>query len=214
MRGRLATVVALLTTGAAAGWSDDGLRRLERLGSAIREHSAWTSSYHQEYLPAGMDLGEETEGMVWIAWPDRALFDTGSPPVRRLGLDGRKVRLLDLEVPSCDDHTLSDEEWSRVPLAAVLDPRAAVEQFTVLAAGDDGVVLVPRDAGGISRVIVRAGPGGLPREVVVEDPQGATNRLVFDDWRPVAGPSGGAWLPAPPSDLECVQDAGAASSPG
>jgi hypothetical protein len=123
-----------------------------------------------------------------------------------MGLEGRLVRLVDAGVPSCDEHRLDDDEWARVPLAAVLDPRGAVDRFTVLEHGDHGFVLVPREPGGVDRVEVVLGEDDLPDEVVVIDPQGATNRLRFADWYGAVGPPDGSWLPEPPPGLECVSD--------
>ena len=113
-----------------------------------------------------------------------------------MGLEGRLVRLLDLEVPSCDDHQLDDDEWSRIPLAAVLDPRGAVDRFTIL-----------EQPGGVDRVEVTLGDDNLPSEVVIVDPQGSTNRLRFTRWEPADGPPEYGWLPTPPAGLECVSDA-------
>jgi hypothetical protein len=123
-----------------------------------------------------------------------------------MGLEGRLVRLVDLEVPSCDEHQLDDDEWVRVPLAAVLDPQRAVDRFTVLELGARGFTLVPREPGGVDRVEVVLGENDLPNEVVVVDPQGATNRLRFSAWRPAKGPLDGSWLPKPPTGLVCIAD--------
>ena len=202
--GMAACIAAALVAPVAA--QDSGISRLETLGSALRGEAAWRADYHQEYLPAGMETGEEVTGTVWVAWPDRALFRSGSPAQRLMGLEGRRVRLLDLEVESCDEHVLNDDEWARVPLAAVLDPGGAVTHFTVLARGERGIVLAPREPGGVDRVEVVLGNDDLPIEVVVVDPQGATNRLRFIDWRPADGPPDGQWLPPSPPDLSCVTD--------
>ena len=118
------TAAAFAATTAA---QDSGISRIEALGASLRGAAAWHADYHQEYLPAGMDAGEELNGEVWVAWPDRALFLTGSPLQRLMGLEGRRVRLLDLEVESCDEHILNDDEWARIPLAAVLDPGSALD---------------------------------------------------------------------------------------
>jgi hypothetical protein len=114
---------------------------------------------------------------------------------------------VDLEVSSCDEHRLTDEEWSRVPLAAVLDPRGAVERFSVLEHGEKGFALVPREPGGIDRVEVTLGSNDLPIQVVVLDPQGATNRLRFSGWRAADSQPEGGWLPQAPPGVECVDDA-------
>ena len=121
-----------------------------------------------------------------------------------MGLEGRRVRLVDLEVQSCEDHTLSETEWERIPLVAVLDPSRAVERFTVTLDGG-WLVLVPREPQGVARVRVRTGADGLPAEVVVEDVSGAVNRFRFSGWRAAPAPEGG-WLPQPPAGLECLQD--------
>ena len=202
--GAVAAALVVLAIPAVA--QDSGITRLEVLGRALRSAPVWRAEYRQEYLPAGMDEGEVVNGVVWAAWPDRALFRTDAPAQQRMGLEGRMVRLLDLEVPSCDQHVLSDEEWARVPLAAVLDPRGAVEHFTVLEMGDRGITLVPREPGGVDRVQVVLGDGDLPAEVVIVDPQGATNRLTFSKWQKSDAPPDGRWLPEPPSDLECIED--------
>ena len=182
---------------------------LEALNSALRDQPAWQAEYTQKYVAAGMRTGDEVSGVVFLAYPDRALFRTVAPPGQMMGLEGRLVRLVDLEVPSCDDHHLDVDEWARVPLAAVLDPQSAVDRFTILDHGDRGFSLVPREPGGVDRVDVILGNGDLPDEVVVVDPQGATNRLRFTVWRPADGPPGGSWLPEPPPGLECVGDDGA-----
>ena len=153
-----------------------------------------------------MGAGDKVSGVVAVAWPDRALFRTTGPTVQMMGLEGRLVRLVDLDIPSCDEHLLDDDEWSRIPLAAVLDPGGAVDRFTVLEHGARGFVLVPREPGGVDRVEVVLGVDDLPEEVVVVDPQGATNSLTFTSWRPSNGPPDGAWLPQPPAGLECISD--------
>jgi len=179
---------------------------LERISEAVRSRPAWKVSYVQEYVPAGMTAGETVSGTLVLAWPDRALFTEGEPPVRSMGLEGRKVRLVDLEARSCDDHVLTDREWTRIPLVAMLDPAKALDRFS-LAVSEDALVLVPREPGSIARTTVRPGPDGLPSEVTVEDVSGAINRFRFSGWRPASGlPEG--WLPEPPEGVTCVSDDG------
>lgn len=202
-------VSAALTPGAVA--QESGMLALEALGSALRGSPAWQADYRQEYIAAGMTAGETANGVVVAAWPDRALFRTVDPQTQMMGLDGRLVRLVDLTIPSCDEHLLGDDEWARIPLAAaVLDPRSAIDRFSVLEHGTQGFTLIPREPGGVDRVEVSLGDDDLPNEVVVVDPQGATNRLHFTAWRPTDGPPNGSWLPQPPPGLECVSD----ESPG
>ncbi len=200
--GLAAAVIGALAAVAGGG----GMEALEELGSALRSAPAWQCEYRQEYISAGMSAGEVVDGEVLAAWPDRALFHTGDPTTQLMGLDGRIVRLVDLLVPSCDEHLLDDDEWARIPLAAILDPPSALDHFAVLERGEHGFTLVPREPGGVARVEVFLNDENLPREVVVIDPQGATNRLVFTNWRSSDGPPGGSWLPDAPPGLDCVVD--------
>ena len=201
----LAAAVAAVLVATVAGGSG-GMVALEQLGGALRSAPAWQSEYTQEYISAGMSSGEVLVGEVLAAWPDRALFHTGNPITQLMGLDGRVVRLVDLSVPSCDDHLLDEDEWARIPLAAVLDPRSALDHFTVLGHGEHGFALVPREPGGVAHLEVVLNDANLPQEVVVVDPQGATNHLRFTGWRRADGPPGGSWLPEPPAGLDCVGD--------
>lgn len=194
---------------AASGSGAGALDVLEALGSTLRERPAWTAAYRQTYLPAGMSEGEEAGGTVWVAWPDRARFRTLWPAPREMALDGRLVRLVDGELGSCDEQLVGDEEWARVPLAAVLDPRGAVDRFVLTTDGDGAVVLTPREPGGVARVELRVGEDGLPAEVVVIDVQGARNRLLFEGWTATQGPPEGRWLPEPPPGTECTGAPGA-----
>lgn len=205
---RSPTLVVAMSVMVAAGVlaQGSGMASIEALSTALRDSPAWQADYRQEYVAAGMTAGEEIMGEVTVAWPDRALFRAGRPVQQMMGLEGRLVRLVDLEVPSCDDHQLDDDEWSRVPLAAVLDPAGSVDRFTVLGLGERGFTLVPREPGGVDRVEVVLGPDNLPAVVIVVDPQGATNRLDFSGWRPAQGPVDGSWLPDPPPGLECIAD--------
>ncbi len=200
-----AALVGLMAWNSATA-GDQGMTALTALGDALRGSEAWRADYTQEYIAAGMGAGEVLAGVVTVAWPDRALFLTGDPVVQMMGLEGRDVRLVDLEVPSCDEHVLGDDEWSRVPLAAVLDPTGAVEHFAVLEREPNGFILVPREPGGVDRVEVALGGSSLPLEVLIVDPQGATNRLQFSQWTATDPPSDGRWLPSPPAGLECIAD--------
>ena len=202
--GLAAAVTGVLAASAAAG--SGGMDALQQLGGALRSAPAWHGEYTQEYISAGMSSGEVLVGEVLAAWPDRALFRTGDPTSQLMGLDGRVVRLVDPSVPSCDEHLLDDDEWARIPLAAVLDPHSALDHFTVLEHGEHGFALVPREPGGVARLEVVLNDANLPQEVVVIDPQGATNRLRFTSWRSSDGPPGGSWLPEAPPGLDCIGD--------
>jgi hypothetical protein len=200
----VAVAFSSLASVLAASAADDGpLALLEQLAETLRRQPAWSSDYHQDFVPAGMTVGEEVDGRVRVAWPDQALFESGQPVIRLMGLEHRLLRLVDLDLPSCETHVLSDEEWARIPLAAVLDPRAALDEFTILDTGARAFTLVPRQPGGVARVEVVLGDDNLPQQVTVIDPQGAVNRLDFSGWRPSAPPASG-WLPEAPSGVECV----------
>jgi len=203
---------ALLLWGAAASGAGPGdpvpgdqqaIDRLAALGAAFRSRPVWTASYRQEYVPAGMRQGESASGSVWIAWPDRALFVTVEPAPRTMALEGRKVRLIDLELKTCEEHVLSDEEWERIPLVAVLDPRHALDHFRVKPGEGGRLALEPLERGGVARVEVVVGSSGLPSEVTVVDIQGAVNHLWFTGWTGASGPPGGRWMPAPPAGVTC-----------
>lgn len=183
--------------------------RLDLLNRSLAAHEGWQAEFEQEYIPAGMTMGEPAAGQVWLAWPDRALFHTGSPPIRLMGLAGRTVRLVDLRDETCDEHVLTDREWERVPLAAVLDPRGAQLHFAVEDGEGNAIVLIPKEPGGVDRVELVLGDDDLPAEVVIRDPQGAVNRMTFSEWAPSTAPPEGRWLPEPPSGVECVADQGA-----
>jgi hypothetical protein len=202
------TVVIAFAVASSIGAQESGMSALEALNAALRAEPAWQAEYSQEYVAAGMGAGDEVSGVVVVGFPDHALFRAIAPPGQMMGLEGRSVRLVDSEVPSCEEHQLDDDEWARVPLAAVLDPPSAVDRFTVLGLGANGFTLVPREPGGVDRVEVVLGDNDLPVEVVVVDPQGATNRLRFTSWRPAEGPPDGKWLPEPPPGLECISDDG------
>jgi len=203
----LLLLVPLLAAFGLPAFADDaGVARLEALGEAMRRHEAWTAEYRQEYVAPGMSAGEEQSGEVWAAWPLRALFVARDPEARALGLDGRRVRLVDFEVGSCDDHQLTDEEWQRVPLAALLDPRGTSAQFSVEVAPGGEIVLEPRSPGGVMRVEVSLDATHLPVLFVVVDAQGAVNRVRFSGWSP--SPSPASWVPEPPPGVVCTDTEG------
>ena len=202
----LLPVIVFMASGTAMAERDPAMERLQALGVALQTRETWTASYSQDYVPSGMTLGERVVGQVWVSWPDKALFSTGKPPIRWMGLKGRQVRLSDFENLSCDDHHLSDREWERIPLIAVLDPKAALEQFSIAAEGERGMILLPRQTGGVARVEIAVGQNGLPEQIVISDPQGAVSTFEFTDWQAADGPPGGDWLPKPPEGVPCISD--------
>lgn len=212
----LVAAVAWTARCRAAGPASDraGLQMLAELGTRLKTRTVWTAAYRQTFIPVGMASGEEVNGRIWIGWPDRALFKSGDPVNRIMGLAGRRVRLVDLADSSCEDHTLTDDEWQRIPLVAVLDPTAALKHFAVTVDADHRLVLAPIRVGGVRRVELEMGDDGMPAEVVVLDPQGAVNRFTFRSWHGGdRGPAGG-WIPAPPRDIPCTAMDDRAADPG
>jgi len=213
MTGRMKVAAAIVFAVTAIGFSnvqgqDRAMDRLEALNHALSDAAAWHAEFDQEYIPVGMTMGEKAHGQVWLAWPDRAIFHTGEPPFRLMGLKGRTVRLVDLADETCDEHQLSDREWERVPLAAVLDPRGALTHFDIAEGSDFGIILIPKEPGGVDRVEVILGEDDLPNEISIWDPQGAVNCLEFSGWKKSKEPPHGAWLPAAPANVECATDPG------
>lgn len=200
------TAIGVICAGATGAEVDPAMDRLQAVGIALKVRNTWSADYQQEYLLPGTTVGEVVSGTVWISWPDKALFATGDPVQRWMGLAGRQVRLLDLEMESCDDHLLTAEEWERIPLVAVLDPDNALARFTIVAEGERGLVLIPREEGGVARVVIETGSDGLPAKVVVIDSQEATSTFVFTSWEPSSGPPNGLWLPESPEGIPCIGD--------
>lgn len=205
---------ATLAMGSVSVAQDAGgaIGRVEALGRVLQQHPVWRAAYDQVYLAPGMTIGDRAAGTVWLAWPDRTRFATNVGAAQEMGLEGRRVRLVDPLTPSCEEHQLSDDEWARIPLSVVLDPRRAVDRFVVDALGDDGFVLLPREPGGVARVEVRLGADGMPAEVVVVDAQEARNRLRFNDWAAAEPPPNG-WLPPVPAGIECATEPYALRAP-
>lgn len=201
VRRALAGAALVAAAVGPTAWAAGPVERLHEVAEALRSRPVWRADYVQAYIPAGLSGGEEVVGTVRLAWPDRALFTTGDPVVRRMGLDGRRVRLVDLEVSSCEDHRLTDDEWARVPLVALLDPDGAVDRF-ILASDGDRLTLTPREPGGVQQVTVTVGDDGLPAEVAVHETGGSVNRFTLSGWRAGRAPEGG-WLPRPPAGVEC-----------
>jgi len=181
------------------------LEKLESLAQLLQTHQLWQAQYAQEYIPAGMEFGEEVSGSLWLAWPDRLLFVQNKPEKRTMGFQGRQLRLVDPVAGSCDEHRMTQEEWERIPLVAILDTGQAVEHFSILEK-DGAITLLPHEKGGVERVELRIGKDGLPRELLITDPQGAISRFKFSDWQAAREIPGGKWLPDPPKGITCVGD--------
>lgn len=203
MRRMLTAAVLVAAAATTIGADDDpAIERLTALGEAMRSQPVLSSEYVQVNLPAGMSLGDEVRGRVWVSWPDRALFVWGDPEVGQMGLDGRRTRVLDRETGTCDDHHLTEEEWQQVPLAAVLEPAAAMDRFVVIARDHGGFDLIPRESGGVDRIEVELDGESFPTRLVITNPQGGTNTFEFGGWKVADAPRQG-WLPDPPRGVEC-----------
>lgn len=187
-------------------WSGAPMESLEKLAQHFQSHPIWRADYSQEYIPAGMDEGEFVSGRLWLAWPDKLLFIQDRPEKRSMGFEGRKLRLVDEEAGSCDEHLMSQEEWERIPLMAILDTRLAVEHFSILESAPGEISLIPHEKGGVDRVEIFVGDAGMPRMLTLTDPQGALSRFKFSEWKEASSHPGESWLPAPPEGVECVGD--------
>ena len=197
----VAGVLGVLVAVCSAVADDDSLGKLVALRAALQAEAVWQVPFTQEYVPAGFSEGDRVTGQLWLQWPDRMLFVSGEPPVQWLGLHGRQVRLLDLDAETCEDHRLSDQEWERIPLVAVLDPQRAVELFSITAGADGEIVLLPSGRSDLERLQLAVAENGLPLELVVHDGQGSVNRFLFEGWE--AAESSVEWIPQPPDGVAC-----------
>ncbi len=204
MRTVQAIVVAAVTIGVlpvSVCAEDDAMAALVDVREALRSVATWKVPFEQEYIPAGFTEGDRTSGQLWLQWPDRMLFVSGSPPVQWLGLEGRRTRLLDLDAGTCEDHVLTDEEWERIPLVAVLDPQRAVELFTIMQGPAGEIVLLPRQRSDLERIELTARDNGLPAQLKIHDGQGSVNIFEFQTWS--AADSEVSWIPEAPDNVSC-----------
>jgi outer membrane lipoprotein-sorting protein len=195
-------ILALALALAAAAPQDD----LDRLAAALRAAPAWGASFVQTYTPEGFTEGTTDKGTVTLVPPASLRFDytTGTPRV--FAADGHVGRLVDPAAGSCDAVRLDEGAWGRVPLAAVLDPRATRQAFTVESQGGT-LRLLPRQASpDVAEIVVVLDADGRPSTVTVVDGSGTRNTFTFSGWHAVAEPPARFFEPSLPGHAPCAPD--------
>jgi len=183
-----------------------GPTRLDDVAKALRSSPAWQVRFVQTYLPAGFESGASDEGDLFVAVPDRLRFDYRGESPRVFAVDGLVAREVDAAAATCRAFRLDRGTWSRLPLAAILDPGGADAAF-VVEAGTTGVRLVPRVANpDLAAVLITVSADGLPSEIVVEDPAGNRNRFRLRDWRALPAFDRALFAPHLPSQPPCPPD--------
>ena len=91
---------------------------------------AWQADFVQEFVPSGFSEGTKDAGTLVLAPPSRLRFDYGASG-RIFAVSGNVARHVDLPAGACDAVLLSASTWSRLPLASILDPAAAVAAFAI-----------------------------------------------------------------------------------
>jgi len=168
---------------------------LDAISRALAAAPAWRAGFVQRYLPSGFDEGTSDEGTVVIEAPAKLRFDYAAPDVRTFAVDGSVARHLDPAGGTCDAVRLDSGVWSRLPLAAILDPGATRDSFAVASEGDT-LRLVPRAVTAeLAAILLTAGQDGLPTRIVVIDGAGNRNEFAFSQW--TRGPRSPATFFAP-----------------
>src|SRR5512136_890037 len=108
---------------------------LDRRAAALRAATAWRADFEQVYTPEGFTEGTTESGHLTLVPPGRLRFDYTSGSPRVFARDGSIGRLVDPAAGSCDAVRLDTGSWSRLPLAAALDPAAARRAFSVESRG-------------------------------------------------------------------------------
>lgn len=176
---------------------------LDAVSRALAAAPAWRARFVQRYLPSGFDEGTSDEGTVVIEAPAKLRFDYAAPDVRTFAVDGSVARHVDPAGGTCDAVRLDSGVWSRLPLAAILDPGATKNSFTVTAEGD-ALRLVPRvGTAELAAILLTAGRDGLPERIVVIDGAGNHNEFAFSDWVRVPTSPATFFAPALPGVRPC-----------
>jgi outer membrane lipoprotein-sorting protein len=176
---------------------------LDRLAAALRSAAAWQADFVQVYTPEGFTEGTTDRGRLTLVPPARLRFDYASGSPRVFATDGSVGRFVDPAAGSCDAVRLDAGTWSRLPLAALLDPEAARRVFAVLSQGAT-LRLVPREPSPeLSEITVSLDASAMPRSVTVRDVSGNANSFTFSHWRPATAPPPAFFEPALPGSPPC-----------
>lgn len=179
---------------------------LQALATALQKAPAWQATFTQAFSPAGFSASTEEKGVVTFSHPSRVRFDYTSAPHRVFALDGSQARMLDEATGSCQAWSLGEGAWAALPLAALTDP-GALRQLFSLQQRQSRLVLQPhKPMIEVARLEVAVGSNGLPEEVVVEDAQGNRNRFRFTGWRQLETLPSGFFAPAPPGGQTCASE--------
>lgn len=193
---------------AALSSAPSGEASLELLAAALTSAKAWQVRFEQRYVPAGFDQGATELGSLTIAPPARLRFDYEGDAPRVFAFDGSVARMVDPTAGTCDAMTLDRTSWSRLPLAALLDPGAARASFRVTARGRT-LRLLPREPmPDLAELSVEVGPGGLPALVVVRDAAGNRNEFALSAWQRRDEPAASFFAPSLPGWPPCQPEGG------
>jgi hypothetical protein len=169
---------------------------LEKLAATLRGAPAWRAEFVQTYTPAGFDEGTTDAGSLTLAPPDRLRFEYRGESGRVFALDGVVIRNVEENAGTCDAVRLDERMWGRLPLAALLDPTAAVASFsTEVTSGT--LRLVPRQLNpDVASIEVAFATSNLVEKVTVTDPSGNRNVFSFSGWKAIGAQSDAVFHPA------------------
>lgn len=176
---------------------------LDTVSRLLAAAPAWRAGFVQRYLPSGFDEGTSDQGTVVIEAPARLRFDYSAPDARTFAVDGSVARNVDPASGTCDAVRLDSGVWSRLPLAAILDPGATRDSFEVIPEGDS-IRLVPRTGTAeLAAILLATGKDGLPSRLVVLDGAGNRNEFAFSNWVRAATSPPSFFAPALPGSRPC-----------
>lgn len=179
---------------------------LQALVAALQKAPAWQAAFTQAFAPAGFSTSTEEKGVVTFSHPSRVRFDYTSAPHRIFAVDGSEARMLDGATGSCQAWSLGEGAWAALPLAALTDPGALRQLYSVRQQQRRLVLQPHKPMIEVARLEVAVGSNGLPEEVVVEDAQGNRNRFRFTGWRQLETVPSGFFAPSPSGGQACASE--------
>ena len=176
---------------------------LEKLATTLRGSPAWRATFVQTYVPAGFEEGTTEAGTVVLAPPDRLRFDYSGDSSRIFAVDGTILRSVDQEAGTCDAVVLDERTWGRLPLAALLDPTAALASFAVEVQGPV-LRLSPRQPNpDVAVVEVVFDSSHLAQRITVTDPSGNRNTFSFAGWQGIGAQADTTFRPSLQGQAPC-----------
>lgn len=177
---------------------------LASVSAALRSAPAWQARFEQRYVPAGFDTGTADTGTVLASAPGQVRFDYRDKEPRVFAFDGGVARMVDVGAGTCDAARLDGGKVGSLPLAALLDPQRADEDFTATPAEGE-LRLVPRQPNpDVREIRLRTGPDGLPTMLTIVDSSDNRNEFTFSGWRRAAAPEPRTFRPSLPSQPPCA----------